>query len=132
MEAARDVGGGYKIEECLVLRGAGEAKALSEVGVEIYREWQAGQPLFLTAFLPAVHRLGLDDLPRFVVVLEAAAGDPGQELFADHHGSKPICESIIRFNWQPREFSAHSLVANLAVRITSILPLHTVFPRFCT
>jgi len=63
MEATGNVGGGYEIEQGLVLRGAGATKTLSQVGVEIYAEWQAGEPLFLAVFLLAVHRLGFDDLP---------------------------------------------------------------------
>ena len=63
MKATGDVGGGYKIEQRLVLCGAGATKTLPQVGVEIYANWQAVEPLFLADFLLAVHRLGLDDLP---------------------------------------------------------------------
>src|ERR1700730_1356448 len=85
VEATGDVGGGYEVKQRLVLRGAGATKALPQVRGESYAKWQAGEPLFLADFLLAVHRLGLDDLPRLLVVLEAAARDLWQQLFAHYH-----------------------------------------------
>jgi hypothetical protein len=69
-------------------------------------------------------------VPCLLVVLEAATS-PWAEAFAHYHWSEPVSESIIRFDGKPGEFRADALVADLAVRITPILPLHANSPRFC-
>src|SRR4051812_981150 len=86
----------------------------------------SGNQLLLAALLlrGAVYRLRLDDLPVFLVVLEAATREFGQELFPHDYRCQPIGITVLGLHWKPGELCAHALVADFAVRISSTLPLH--------
>jgi hypothetical protein len=128
VEAAGDVRGGNEVEQHLILARARIPEPFSEVSVNVDRDWQAEESLFLAALFPAVfQRLCLDDVPCLFVVLETATRHLGQKLFPHHNGCEPIGEAIIRFNGKPGELGSYTLVPDLALRITSILPLHAVF-----
>ena len=60
--------------------------------------------------------IGAQETVHESVVLEAAPGHLGQQLFAHDYGSEPVSESIIRFDRKPGEFGADALIADLAER----------------
>ena len=59
------------------------------------------QLLLAASFLPAGDRLGFDDFPFLLVVLESPARHFRQQLFADDYRSEPVRVTVIRFD---REF----------------------------
>src|SRR6266568_2113251 len=66
--------------------------------------------LFLVRLLPAVERLGFDNRPRLFVILESAARELGQQLFANYHRSQPIGVTVIGLDRQPGKPGPHALV----------------------
>src|SRR3954470_13101655 len=94
-----------------------------------FRSMLSGKTLFLAGclllcFLRSVHGFRFDDLPGFFIVFEATARNLRKKLFADNQGSEPVRISVVGFDGQPCELGAHALVSDLAIWVSSPLPLH--------